>query len=119
MVANVSGLFIEALIIAQSMIKEVALPIHGEMASSVTFPASNRFLHSHFRSESSEQVQVIRHEDEQGNTPFVLRVIISDGSEQFFPHIIVAELIFSLWLATEGDKENGVGCPNEVRRVVR
>ena len=65
MVANVSGLFIEALIIAQSMIKEVALPIHGEMASSVTFPASNRFLHSHFRSESSEQVQVIRHEDEQ------------------------------------------------------
>jgi hypothetical protein len=70
--ANIIGFFCEALIAAQSVIKEITLPCYSMMRGLVLFPRANHARHLLVLRKAEQSVKMIWHKEKQMNEPATL-----------------------------------------------
>ena len=81
--------------IAQAMVEEITLPIHGMFSSDILLPILDRRLHSRLARKCEDGVEMIRHEQAQATTPDKLLVIEFHRGEHRIPSVSAAQLVFS------------------------
>ena len=62
--------------IAEAMIKKVALPIYAVLSGHILLPVLDRRFHSRFARKRKDGVQMIRHEQAQAAMPDKLLVVV-------------------------------------------
>jgi hypothetical protein len=78
---DVAGFLFEFVMIAQPVIKKIALPIHRMFPSDELLPILDSRCHSRFTRERNNCVQMIRHKQTQAAMPDESLVIEFDGGE--------------------------------------
>ncbi len=75
--SDVIGRYLKAFVVTQSMIEKIALPSDVSMGRGISFPPLDCLLDSNISGESEEKMDVIGHEKQQMNEPFIAILIKS------------------------------------------
>ena len=110
--ANVISLGRLLMMIAQAMIKEIALPRDRVNSRQVLLPFRDGGLKPRFAWKSDDSVQMIGHQQQQPAMPAQMRMVMSGRRQNSLTNSCAAEVVAASWLAVDGDeKETALGDP--------
>lgn len=93
------------------MVKEIALPGEGELASSPALPSPHGIGESVVRGKAQKGVQMVGHDDNEMRPPFAFRVVKSDGVQK--PGYDGKQRVSRAALSADGDEED---FPRDIHR---
>src|SRR5439155_13663540 len=91
--------------IAQTMVEEIALPIHAMFSSDILLPVFYHGLHSRLEWERENGVQMIRHEQAKTAMPNQFFVVVFHRRERGIASACPAQLVFPRRHTINGDEE--------------
>jgi len=115
---DVARFFVYLVLIAQTVIKEIALPIYAMFSSAELFPVLDGCRHSGFTRKRDDCVQMIRHQQTQSAMPNASFMVELHRFEHTIADVCAAQLVLPARHAVNGDeKPTTVGYPlwNRVR----
>jgi hypothetical protein len=93
------------MMVPQSMIEKIALPIDTASSSGEFFPMLDRRCHSGFPREGDDCVQVIWHEQTKAAMPSKFLMVMLKSTKDSIAFEVLAELVLTGWDAFNRDKE--------------
>jgi hypothetical protein len=102
---DVTDLLLFLVVIAQAMIKEIALPFYFLVSGQEMFPVGHTRFHALLARESDDAVEVIGHEEHQPAVPDELIMIVGQGGEDRVTNSGAAKLVWPTRSAVDGDEE--------------
>ncbi len=106
---DVVPFFLSAFVAAQAVIEEVLLPFDLVIPGKPLFPRSDDFCHFLVPRRADEQVEMVRHEQEDFAVPALVVLVMARGLEDRGADLWMAEMVQAAFLRVEGDEENGPG----------
>ena len=102
---DVRSLFFKLMLVAQTMIKKIALPLNAMFYGREFFPVSNGHCHARFAWESDDGVQMIRHQQAQPAMPDEFFVIMRHRCQDSITNASLAKLVSAGRNAFDGDEK--------------
>jgi len=102
---DIAGLFVQFVLIAQTMIKEVALPFDSVFDRDKFFPVCNHSFHSRLARERDDGVQMVGHQQTKTAMPNEFVVVVFHRCENGVASVSVAELVLARRHAFDGDEK--------------
>jgi hypothetical protein len=93
------------MLVAQTMIKKIALPLNAMFYGREFFPVSNGHCHARFAWESDDGVQMIRHQQAQPAMPDEFFVIMRHRCQDSIANASLAKLVSAGRNAFDGDEK--------------
>ena len=101
---DVTDFFCFLVMVAQTVIKKVALPVDFLTSGQKSFPVRNCFLHSGLARKSNNGVEMIRHQQHEPAMPDQFCVIVRNGDQDGLPCSFATQLVRSARLTVDGDE---------------
>jgi hypothetical protein len=102
---NLARFLFQFVVVAQAVIKKIALPINTLISGDEPFPILNGGLHSRLAWKRNNRVQMIRHKQAHTAMPDESLVVELHSGEHGTASVCAAELVFARRHAIDGDKE--------------
>ncbi len=102
---DVARLFFQLVLVAQAVVKEIALPFDAVIHRCKFFPVGERRFHSRITRKCDDGMQMVGHQQAKAAMPDELSVVMRYGCENGVASAGLAELVFARWNAFDGDEE--------------
>jgi hypothetical protein len=103
-------LLFQFMVIAQSVVNKIALPVHFEFSGRKPFSVLYYCRHFIIARKRKNCVHVIRHQKSQTTMPDQFVVVVCKRADQSVAHFRTAQVILSRWHAFDSDKKPAACC---------